>query len=193
MKKINNQTFVEAIWQGIRLELPVYPWFNNKTHQVYPKNVFREMQRYQVSWMEAKEMLEEAKALRNKFMGRDLGNDEVYLVRDNQRFAFGIYRSYTLTAKGTKHLNTGEFHLCDYFSQSLGGFRIENVHMPPTDEQISWIESATEEYCNGLIHCSKCGKKVKQSEIAGRYFAGIYCQECWEGGVREIEARENYD
>lgn len=193
MKKINNQTFVGAIWQGIRLELPVYPWFNNKTHQVYPKNVFREMQRYDVSWIEAKEMLDEAKALRNKFMEENLGNDEVYLVRDNQRFAFGIYQDCTHTSKGPKYLNTGEFHLWDDFSQTLGGFRIKNVHMPPTDEQIAWIEEVTEEYCNGSIHCSKCGKKIHQSEIAGRYFAGIFCRGCWEGGMREIEVRETYE
>lgn len=31
----------------------------------------------------------------------------------------------------------------------------------------------------GLHHCSKCGAILKDKDIAGRHFAGVYCKECW--------------
>ena len=48
-------------------------------------------------------------------------------------------------------------------------------------------------YNNGIIYCSDCGKEMKIEEVAGRYFAGLYCRECWEREWKEKEARETYE
>lgn len=54
-----------------------------------------------------------------------------------------------------------------------------------TDVIIDWL--------NGYVHCSDCDTRIKKSDIAGGYFAGVYCQKCWNGKWKEIEAQENYD
>ena len=46
---------------------------------------------------------------------------------------------------------------------------------------------------NGIVECSDCEKKIKINEIAGRYFAGIYCKDCWENKWQAIEAKETYE
>jgi len=51
----------------------------------------------------------------------------------------------------------------------------------------------SEQYSRGITPCSRCGKSLKKEEIAGRYFAGVYCTECWEGEMKEIEAKETYN
>ena len=51
-----------------------------------------------------------------------------------------------------------------------------------------------EEFSVGYVYCSDCGKKVKyHDETGGRYFAGIYCKDCWERKWKAIEAKETYN
>jgi formamidopyrimidine-DNA glycosylase len=50
-----------------------------------------------------------------------------------------------------------------------------------------------EDYGRGYVRCSDCETKIKTSEIAGRYFAGVYCKDCWDGKWKAIEAKENYE
>jgi hypothetical protein len=60
-------------------------------------------------------------------------------------------------------------------------------------KQINKVIERMEEYTRGYIHCSDCDTKIKRhGEIGGRYFAGIYCKECWERKWKAIEAKENY-
>ena len=58
----------------------------------------------------------------------------------------------------------------------------------PDYEHISVVE-----YCVKKVNCSACDKEITYNEIAGRYFAGIYCKECWENKYKEIEAKETYE
>lgn len=47
---------------------------------------------------------------------------------------------------------------------------------------------------NGLIKCADCGKLVKYEDIRNnRFFAGLYCDECWEREWKEVEANETYN
>lgn len=49
------------------------------------------------------------------------------------------------------------------------------------------------DYMAGKIRCSKCEAKTLRHEIAGTFYAGQYCSTCWEGGVKQQAAKENYD
>jgi len=55
------------------------------------------------------------------------------------------------------------------------------------------IITACENYRKGTGSCSACKTELKLTEIAGRYFAGIYCTKCWETKYRAIEAAETYE
>ena len=48
----------------------------------------------------------------------------------------------------------------------------------------------------GKMHCSNpaCNKEMFYRENAGhRFYAGIYCQECWDSQFHHLAATENYD
>jgi len=56
------------------------------------------------------------------------------------------------------------------------------------------IACAIKKYERGIIQCSKCRQDMDFKENRShRYFAGIYCLKCWEGGMKQIEAKENYN
>jgi hypothetical protein len=47
-------------------------------------------------------------------------------------------------------------------------------------------------FSKGLVVCSKCGDEHKFVEIKNnRFYSGVYCQKCWDGGVKQQEAKEN--
>jgi hypothetical protein len=59
---------------------------------------------------------------------------------------------------------------------------------------ISRIGYKLTKYDQGFIDCSKCGKEIElQLHSGNRFYGGIYCNSCWENGVRQQEAKENYD
>jgi|WetSurMetagenome_2_1015567.scaffolds.fasta_scaffold00049_31 hypothetical protein len=59
---------------------------------------------------------------------------------------------------------------------------------------INKVIERMEDYTKGYIHCSDCDTKIKRhGEVGGRYFAGVYCQKCWDGKWKAIEAKENYN
>lgn len=184
--KIGWNTFGDYIWQGTSLTLPLYPWFNDKTKQVYNRNIFKVMQEFEMTFKELHDILDSYVKWRNEAFGRHCDNSEYYLVRENKRFAF-------LVAVNSRD-NT--FSLWDDFSQSLGSFKVD-INKPPKDDFIEWIENITKGYCENKIHCSDCGKEIINDRcnggIAGRFYAGCYCDDCWNGKWQAIEAKENYD
>ena len=173
-----NRTIGDWIWQGMWLTFPIYPWFNERTKQVYKRNIFREMIATNTTFMDFKNQLESYIRSRNINFGVNCSNNEFYLVRENKRFAFGIY--------------SNEFYLWNDFGESIGSYNID-INKVPSDKFIEWIEKVTKEYCDGIIPCSDCGKSIKKTEIAGRYFSGVYCSDCWNRTWKEIEAKENYN
>lgn len=51
-----------------------------------------------------------------------------------------------------------------------------------------------EQYSAGQIDCSHCGKEVDIGCVSkNRYYAGVYCNECWERDYKALEAKENYN
>jgi hypothetical protein len=55
------------------------------------------------------------------------------------------------------------------------------------------MNEACSDYVRGMIACSKCETKILKTAVAGHFYAGSYCSDCWENGVKQQEARENYD
>lgn len=62
----------------------------------------------------------------------------------------------------------------------------------PNETFFSIIDDC-EDFVRGVQSCSGCKTKIKKEEIAGQYFAGRYCEKCWESKYRAMEARETYN
>lgn len=100
-----------------------------------------------------------------------------FLLHENSTtFTLSIWDSSGNRALGTITVNKAD---------------LQDGKMPK--ESYTLLENLLNMYVSGNIACSKCGKIIKQEDIAGRYFAGVYCTDCWEGGVKEQERRQNYD
>jgi hypothetical protein len=83
---------------------------------------------------------------------------------------------------------------------STGGLTIASGCLPVQNEEplirakaVRKYTKRMEEFSSGLIHCSDCDDTIKIHEIAGKYFAGGYCEKCWSGKWKAIEAKENYN
>lgn len=88
--------------------------------------------------------------------------------------------------------STYNFHLWDDSgASSLLSFTTKNNLL--SKEEIDKIEKVMCNYREGIINCSDCGKEIYKHEIAGRYFAGQYCQRCWDTKWKAIEAKETYN
>lgn len=88
------------------------------------------------------------------------------------------------------------------FWDVTGSVSLHNTSFPVVDEdtdvipkeKFDTIIEILKDYSKGFIRCSKCKTRIPVSEIAGSYFAGRYCDECWnKRGMKEIEAKETYD
>jgi hypothetical protein len=77
--------------------------------------------------------------------------------------------------------------------QALGKWFLNEEDITNNWQVIREALKATEEFSLGVIPCSECSTKIKTHEVAGRWFAGVYCKECWEGGIKQQEAKQNYD
>lgn len=56
------------------------------------------------------------------------------------------------------------------------------------------MEEVTEDFSRGKVSCSGCGSKHDYSKIKHqKYFAGIYCNNCWETKYKAIESSETYE
>ena len=126
-------------------------------------------------------MLEDFKNLRNKYIQYNLGNDTVYIRYRDTNFIYGIYNGcFVLWDNNSRHLD--EFDLGKGYKEII-----------PTKEFIEWLDKTLKNYFKGIVKCSDCGKEIKKEDIAGRYFAGMYCKDCWEREWKEKEEHETYD
>ncbi len=55
------------------------------------------------------------------------------------------------------------------------------------------VKKILDNYINGCVNCSDCKKLIEIKDIAGQYFAGRYCKECWERKWRSVEEKESYN
>lgn len=160
----DKKKFGRSLWSEIIMQLPLRIFAVMKREKV----PFKELEKIKDNWIK----------FRNEQFGSDVANNSEQLEYKTYSFKFGIY--------GT------QFVLWDKDSRCLGSFSVEEKN-PPTEEFIKWINETVEKYTEGIVHCSDCGREIKKNEIAGRYFAGIYCKECWDREWAEREARETYD
>lgn len=187
-----TNTLIDRIWQGFHITLPIYPTFSQDTTQIYPRSIFEEMKKCNYSWNELYDMMEDFTKLRNKYIGYNLGNNCFKLSRGKRFFSFLISKDYNYVTK--THTNTGNFSLwSEDGCSALGGLAIDDFSAPPSDTFINWINETTLNWVNKQLHCSDCGTLISESEIAGSYFAGKYCKDCWEKTWKAIEAKETYD
>lgn len=79
-------------------------------------------------------------------------------------------------------------------------FTVKEYQDSIPNEVVKAVYQVMEEYEKGIVSCSDCGEKVQKSNR--QYFAGMYCEGCWEGtkgekqgrgGWREVEANETYN
>ena len=169
---MNKESFGESIWSDNQLLLSA--------------NIFKEMNRCEVTFKQLAEFKEEYIKFRNNFFKGSPCNTEIYLQRNGNKFAFSIY--YPSNSLATK----GEFNLWYEGHEALGECEIDEKSVPG-ENFIKWLDEKISNKLEGKINCSDCGKIISEKEIAGRYFAGQYCKECWEGKWKEIESKETYN
>ena len=91
--------------------------------------------------------------------------------------------------------NRKDESLCDGFLWAMGGglslLTCEGVTLEAFKQKSI---TAKENFRNGLVFCSECGSLQEYEKIKyNQYFAGVYCKECWDREIKDIEANETYD
>lgn len=91
-------------------------------------------------------------------------------------------------------LYSGVLHLWN----SIGSTKIIDMNFnKPIEErhkEFNIMNHAMENYSRGIVCCSDCGKEVfKDSVKNNKFYAGIYCDECWNREWKVRESKENYD
>ena len=123
-------------------------------------------------------------------------------IRDKFQRNFESIKSYNTSGIIRKEIDGHKFSLLFSRSEIVvwaynGNLTIGEVKYDYekgfNEEQFSPIYEAITNFLSGFIHCSDCGKLIKREEVAGHFYAGSYCKDCWEGKWKAIEARENYD
>ena len=85
---------------------------------------------------------------------------------------------------GQVALTTMNFPVSDYKTDCL------------TNAQVDELMKHAHKHLVGIVRCTGCGDEVhthSKKNYGGRYFAGTYCTKCWEGGVKQKAAAENYN
>jgi hypothetical protein len=96
----------------------------------------------------------------------------------------------------------GDLFTFNYYKNNLRiwdlhDFIVSHIELTSDKEKNKEILKEAKEnmdiYSKGKIHCSDCGKAEEYKNIVShRYFAGIYCDTCWNTKWKSIEAKENY-
>lgn len=60
-------------------------------------------------------------------------------------------------------------------------FPIENIMKPIPDGVVKQVKEMMDLYNRGMVLCSDCFKVMEATKAGGTHYAGIYCQDCWEG------------
>ena len=173
----------------------VFDSLTRGTKLIIPLEVFKKMHQYNVPVKKLKEYVEDFQSFRNKWIGYNLGNSCVlYQSNSGKKYTISIYPDMRYEGKARIEIGTASIHVWD----ESGGESILTIEQGPWNDAptISLLDSlydTIKKYESGVIHCSDCGKPINKGEIAGSYFAGRYCSECWENKWKAIEARETYD
>jgi len=116
----------------------------------------------------------------------------------NTRFSniFGTEFSFMLSKH--EHITTKEVWYDLSVWDTRGSVSIASGVVPENSKKrrafVKKVLDISEEYTQGKIHCSDCGNVVNYHDVKrNRYFAGIYCDDCWNRKWKAIEAKENYN
>lgn len=150
----------------------------DKSNLLLPVEIFDEMKRLNVNFKELDDIIDSYIEWRNEAFGINIGHSCVKLVANNMKFVFSVTRDFTIWDSDG--------------STTLGGYDID-CNAPPTSEFMDWLYQIIDDYSHKIIHCSDCGRSLPNGNHAGRYFAGVYCKDCWERKWRAIEAAEDYE
>jgi len=109
-------------------------------------------------------------------------------------FAFQIHEKsrYDNTNRNYIPLDIFDVNVWDY----TGGTDLFHGTIPDSDRQefINELLMVCDKWSIGEKKCSDCKKWINYAENKShRYFAGIYCSECWERKWKAVEASENYN
>ncbi len=132
-----------------------------------------------------------------EIVGYTWGNNHRFIqtISGGHLFMFHVHYSPTINNQHVNRTHRWEISVWDETGNSSVitiGFEVNNKETDVVpDEVFQKIIHACNNHSNGIHICSGCGKEV--THIAGHYFAGNYCQHCWDTKYKAIEARENYN
>ena len=154
------------------------------TFVVFPFSILQKASDLKASWKDILELINSFVRCRNDILGYNFGNGMSKIMYKNKLFTFSVFiqlNGYVdimfWDIKGTTSI-----------------FNITAKDLIVTDKQVNEIQKRLENYCNNIVECSECHKELQiGKDIAGTYYAGVYCRDCWESKWKAIEARDNYE
>lgn len=105
------------------------------------------------------------------------------------RWDNNIFRFQILTGQEfVFHLSKTSINVWDYTRDTAVGV------YGLTREELNRMNEECHKFTQGMKKCSSCHEWISIEENkTHRYFAGLYCQICWDNKYKAIEAKETYN
>ena len=154
------------------------------TFVVFPFSILQSAIKVNASWEDIVTLINSFVKCRNDILGYNFGNGMTKIMYKDTLFTFSVYIDRD---------NFVDVAFWDITS-TKSVFNLTSKELTIIEKQVNEIQKHLENYCNGIIECSECHKELQLGkDIAGSYYAGVYCNHCWETKWKGIEARDNYD
>jgi hypothetical protein len=159
---------------------------------IIPFHEFRKMQICNLA--SNGKFLKERRIAMKVITGYAFDNDHNYIDYPIVGALFSFYMGFPEFEPKTKH-KTCVINIWSLCGDHLFGEKItvKSINDTISADCLKRIDKCLNDYMRGFINCSDCKKQIKKSDIAGRYFAGVYCKDCWEGKWEATEAKETYN
>lgn len=115
------------------------------------------------------------------------------------RFRDGIAHSESSFQLYMLKDGSGDLHVWDQKGRSLGQWTLSQTDAKQRHAAVGEMVALSRLANHGKYRCSRCAT-VFPEPAAGHYFAGVYCEPCWNApgpngtsSVREREAKETYE
>jgi hypothetical protein len=125
-------------------------------------------------------------------------NDCGLCIKLNERDEFNIMLVENSPREGSinaEHYGTHYWEIAIWAENgllSIGQWTTQNDRLTEADYED--IKMHLDKFTDGYIRCSKCREWINvQDSKQRRYYAGIYCQTCWEGGIAAQAAADDYE
>ena len=153
------------------------------TFIVFPFSILQSAVKLNASWEDILTLINSFVRCRNNILEYNFGNGMTKIMYKDTLFTFSVYIDRDNFVDVAFWDITGTRHIINFASD-----------LSVIEKQVNEIQKYLENYCNGIIECSECHKELQmEKDIAGTYYAGVYCKDCWEGKWKAIEARDNYE